>query len=170
MKATVEETEYAIVVERIARVCRARGWMFGVAESCTGGMIGEKVTGVAGISDVFMGGIISYANAVKEGVLGVSGEDLARVGAVSAEVAKAMAEGVCRRLGCAAGVSVTGVAGPGGGSAAKPVGTVYEAVYVQGRPTVVRRFDFGEERSRAEIRAAAARAALEFLADELEKE
>lgn len=165
-----DESALGPIIERIADHCRKKQLSLGVAESCTGGMIGEMVTGIAGISDIFKGGVISYSNEVKKGILGVSEDDLARVGAVSAEVAKAMAEGACRALDCSVAVSVTGIAGPGGGSDAKPVGTVFEAVCVAGRETVVRRFSFGRERSRAEIRHAAAQAALEFLAEELDKE
>ena len=151
----------------IAASCRGLGILFGTAESCTGGLIGARVTDVAGISEVFAGGVVSYANEVKTRVLGVPEETLARVGAVSAETACAMAEGACRRLGCGAAVSVTGIAGPGGGSPAKPVGTVYSAVCVAGRGTAVRRFDFGADSTRRAIREATVRAALAFLSDEL---
>jgi nicotinamide-nucleotide amidase len=103
---------------------RRRGWTFASAESCTAGMIGSAVGDIPGASDVFVGGIISYANEVKENVLAVSGEILRTVGAVSEECAAAMAEGARRLTGASIAVSVTGIAGPGGGTPEKPVGTV----------------------------------------------
>ena len=106
-------------------LCRARGLTLGTAESCTGGLVGGRLTSVPGSSDVFLGGIVAYANAVKAAVLGVPAETLAVHGAVSAETAAAMAQGVRRVLGVDVAVSVTGVAGPGGGSDDKPVGLVH---------------------------------------------
>ena len=97
---------------------------FATAESCTGGMIGEAITEIPGSSEVYLGGVISYANSVKENVLGVSHDTLITYGAVSVETAREMAEGVRRLTGADVAVSVTGIAGPDGGSAAKPVGTV----------------------------------------------
>ena len=106
-------------------LCRARGWSLATAESCTGGMIAARLTSVPGSSDVVLGAVVAYANEVKERQLGVAQETLERHGAVSAETAAAMAWGVRARLGADVGVSVTGVAGPGGGTAEKPVGLVY---------------------------------------------
>jgi nicotinamide-nucleotide amidase len=102
-----------------------RGWTIAVAESCTGGGIGERLTGVAGSSRYFLGGVIAYDNAVKVKLLGVSPRTLSAAGAVSAECAREMAEGVRRATGATVGLSVTGIAGPGGGTADKPVGLVY---------------------------------------------
>ncbi len=99
-----------------------------VAESCTGGLLGATVTEVPGASEVFLGGIISYSNAVKEEIVGVPGELLERHGAVSEQVARAMAAGVCERLRATWGVAITGIAGPSGGTDDKPVGLVYWAV------------------------------------------
>jgi nicotinamide-nucleotide amidase len=96
-----------------------------VAESCTGGLISKKLTDIAGISNVFIGGITAYSNKMKMDFLGVSGETLARFGAVSSEVAREMARGIRTRTGSDIGLSVTGIAGPGGGTAEKPVGLVY---------------------------------------------
>lgn len=109
----------------VGRALTARGEMLAVAESCTGGMIGERVTAVAGSSGWFAGGVISYADAAKRDLLGVPPELLASHGAVSEPVARAMAVGARRALGTGWALSVTGIAGPGGGTAAKPVGLVF---------------------------------------------
>ena len=101
------------------------GKTLATAESCTGGMIGQLLTGVSGASAVYKGGVISYTNAVKQNVLGVDGEMLKNIGAVSAPVAEAMASGVRRLLNADAAVSVTGLAGPGGDEFGNPVGTVF---------------------------------------------
>ena len=106
-------------------LCRARGWTLGTAESCTGGLVAARLTSVPGASEVFQGGVVSYADAVKAAELGVSPATLAEHGAVSAETAAEMAAGVRARLGVDVGVSVTGIAGPDGGTPEKPVGLVY---------------------------------------------
>ncbi|WP_310599739.1 nicotinamide-nucleotide amidohydrolase family protein [Desulfobulbus sp.] len=102
-----------------------RGWMLGTAESCTGGLIGSTLTATPGSSRWFKGGVIAYGNAVKERLLGVDPDLLARHGAVSGETARAMADGALRRLDCDIAVAATGIAGPDGGTPDKPVGTVY---------------------------------------------
>jgi len=99
--------------------------MLATAESCTGGLVSAGLTAIPGSTDVITGGIVAYANEVKTGELGVPEELIAAHGAVSAEVAEAMAHGIRERLGVDVGVAVTGVAGPGGGSEDKPVGLVY---------------------------------------------
>jgi nicotinamide-nucleotide amidase len=106
-------------------LCRQRGLVLATAESCTGGLVAARLTSVPGASDVYRGGIVAYANAVKTSELGVPSELLERYGAVSAEVARAMANGACERLGADVAVAVTGIAGPGGGSEGKPVGLVF---------------------------------------------
>jgi competence/damage-inducible protein CinA-like protein len=105
-------------------LCRRRGLTLATAESCTGGLVAARLTSVPGSSDVFLGGVVAYANGAKEG-LGVPRTVLERHGAVSAETAEAMAEGARTRLGADVAVAVTGVAGPGGGSEDKPVGLVF---------------------------------------------
>ena len=113
------------VEEIVLDLCRTRAWTLATAESCTGGMVAARLTSVPGSSDVFLGSVVAYADRVKEHELDVDAETLERYGAVSAETAAAMASGVRRRLHASVGVSVTGVAGPGGGTAEKPVGLVY---------------------------------------------
>jgi len=139
---------------------RARGLRLAVAESCTGGLVGARLTAIAGSSDVMLGGVIAYDNAVKTGLLEVPPALLEAHGAVSDPVARAMAEGACRRLGADAAVSVTGIAGPGGGSAAKPVGTVWFGVTTSGETSAHHAIFPG---SRHEIRARAAQTALWLL-------
>ena len=102
-----------------------RGRTAALAESCTGGMIASAVTDIAGASEIFLGSAVTYANSAKENILGVSPETLASDGAVSEKCAKEMAEGARRIFGADTAVSVTGIAGPGGGSPQKPVGTVW---------------------------------------------
>jgi nicotinamide-nucleotide amidase len=113
------------VAEIVLDLCRARGLKLATAESCTGGMVAARLTAVPGASDVFVGSIVAYANAVKEATLGVPPRVIEQHGAVSAEAAAAMATGLRERLGADVAVAVTGVAGPGGGTAEKPVGLVF---------------------------------------------
>ena len=113
------------VEDLVLELCRRRGLTLATAESCTGGLVGARLTAVAGASDVYAGGVVAYANAVKAAQLAVSKELLERHGAVSAEVAEAMAQGVRAALGADVSVAVTGVAGPDGGTPEKPVGLVF---------------------------------------------
>ena len=145
----------AVVLER----CRASNLRLAVAESCTGGLLGERLTNIPGSSDVFLGGIVAYHNDVKRDLLGVRVGDMQRYGAVSEEIAVQMASGVREKLGADVGVSVTGIAGPGGGTSEKPVGLVWVAV--DGAEVKARRFHVGGDR--AEIRQRAAQAALEMV-------
>jgi nicotinamide-nucleotide amidase len=132
---------------------RARGLTLGTAESCTGGLVAARLTGVPGSSDVFLGGIVSYSNEVKVRELDVPAELLRTHGAVSPEVARAMAHGALARLGVDVAVSVTGIAGPGGGSPEKPVGLVYlHAVGPSGERA--RTFDFPGDRETIRLRSA----------------
>lgn len=139
---------------------RLRGLRLAVAESCTGGLLGARLTDIPGSSDVFVGGVIAYDNALKIDLLGVPQPLLAEHGAVSEPVARAMAEGAARRFGVGASLSVTGIAGPGGGSPEKPVGTVWLGCAMEGRVETRRALFPG---SRHEIRARAAQAALLLL-------
>ena len=111
--------------EVVGKMLQSRKQTLSVAESCTGGLIGMRLTDVAGSSSYFMEGVIAYSNDAKIRTLGVSEETLAKYGAVSSQTAEAMAEGMRRRAGTDYAISVTGVAGPDGGSEEKPVGTVY---------------------------------------------
>ena len=146
----------ALVLER----ARSQGVRLAVAESCTGGLVGARLTEVPGSSDVFVGGVIAYDNALKRDLLGVPEALLAEHGAVSEPVARAMASGAASRFGVRGAVAVTGVAGPGGGSPEKPVGTVWLAAALNDQ-VVSRRSMFPG--SRHEIRARAAQAALLLL-------
>ena len=113
------------MAEIVLDLCRTRDLKLATAESCTGGMVAARLTAIPGASDVFVGSIVAYANEVKEASLGVPARVIEEHGAVSAEVAAAMARGLRERLGADVGVAVTGVAGPGGGTAEKPVGLVF---------------------------------------------
>ncbi len=119
-------------VRRLGALLLERGFHLGLAESCTGGMLAERITSVSGASGYFLGGVVSYDDRVKETVLGVSPDVIVEHGAVSAECALAMARGVRLLLSAEVAVSITGVAGPGGGTDAKPVGTTYIAVLTPG--------------------------------------
>lgn len=121
-------------VQALAAALTTRGWMLAAAESCTGGLIAAACTAQAGSSDWFERGVVSYSNEAKTELLGVPAELIARRGAVSGEVAGAMAEGVLARSHANIAVAVTGIAGPGGGSPAKPVGTVWVGLAVHGAP------------------------------------
>lgn len=113
------------IAEIVLELCRSRGLTLGTAESCTGGLVAARLTSVPGSSDVFSGSVVAYANDMKRGVLGVPPDLLERHGAVSAEVARAMAHGLRERLGVDVAVATTGLAGPGGGTEDKPVGLVF---------------------------------------------
>lgn len=150
-------------VEQAAAVgdaLRRRGWTLAVGESCTGGMLGAAFTETPGSSRYFRGGAIAYANDVKERVLGVGADVIARHGAVSVETAQAMARGAARMFGADVGVGVTGIAGPDGGTEFKPVGAVYVAV-ARAQTAAVREFRFAG--NRAAVRAAAVRAAMDLV-------
>ena len=131
-----------------------------VAESCTGGLLGARITAIPGSSRTFLGGVVAYDNEVKLGLLGVSADSLAAHGAVSEAVAREMASGVARVFGAEAAASVTGIAGPDGGTALKPVGTTWIGVSVGGQ---VRAFSYVFPGEREVVRRRAAQAALDAL-------
>jgi PncC family amidohydrolase len=139
-----------------------RGWTVAVAESCTGGLLGAALTAVPGSSRYVRGGVIAYDNDVKRALLEVDGDVLERHGAVSQEVALAMARGARRRLETDVGVGITGVAGPGAEEDGKPAGLVYVAVATPAADRVVR---LDEDRGREGNRAAAVTAALRLVLD-----
>jgi len=147
---------------RLQEVCLARGLTVATAESCTGGLVAHLITEVPGSSGYLRGGVVAYSDAVKAAVLGVPDATLRAHGAVSAQTAAAMAAGVRERLGSDLGVAVTGIAGPDGGSGAKPVGLVYIAV-AGGREPTVRRFLWPHDREGN--KRASAEAALAMLAE-----
>jgi nicotinamide-nucleotide amidase len=149
-----DDADLAAVVLDAAR---ARCLTIATAESCTGGLVGARLTAIPGSSEVYLGGAVCYADALKTGLLGVEPSLLEAHGAVSEPVARAMALGAAERLGAGAAVSVTGIAGPGGGSAEKPVGTVWIGAAVNGRAEARHAMLSGD---RQEIRARAAQLAL----------
>lgn len=147
----------------IGVLLQSTGATLGVAESCTGGGLGQMITSTPGSSSYFLGGIIAYDNQVKTTLLGVSDSDLAQQGAVSGTVAKQMALGVCSRLGTTWGLGITGVAGPGGGTDAKPVGLVYIGLAHSQGETESIEYRFGALRGRDWIRHISACTALDQL-------
>lgn len=132
--------------QRLGEALRERGWWLATAESCTGGLVGHAITAIPGASRYYVGGLISYSDRAKQMELGVPAVMLAEHGAVSPEVAVAMADGARLRFGVDVGMAVTGIAGPGGGGAGKPVGVVYLAVARRGRPPRVERRDWPFDR------------------------
>jgi len=151
------------LVADLAQRLLARGWRLATAESCTGGLVAAACTGLAGSSDWFERGFVTYSNAAKTELLGVPAALIDAHGAVSEPVARAMAEGAMQRAGVALAVGITGIAGPGGGSARKPVGTVWIAVAARGAPTLAELRVWPGDR--AAVRTAAAARALELLRD-----
>ncbi len=152
--------------EALVSLLLRRGLKLATAESCTGGLIAKMITDVPGASAVYLGGVVSYANEVKENVLGVSGDDLASLGAVSRPVAEQMAKGAASITGADVAVSTTGIAGPGGGSAEKPVGLVYIAVSYRNVCVATENYFSG---TRDEIRQKSAYKAMSLAAELIEK-
>ena len=148
----------------VLRLCRDRGWRVATAESCTGGLVAAALIAIAGASEVVERGFVTYSNRAKTELLGVSAETIAAEGAVSAETAAAMAQGAVSRAGVDLAVSVTGIAGPGGASAEKPLGLVYVGVARRGGPARAERRIFPGDRTA--VREAALKLALELLEEE----
>jgi nicotinamide-nucleotide amidase len=157
----------ARAAELVARY-QAAGLMAATAESCTGGLIAGLLTEIPGSSNVLERGFVVYSNAAKQELLGVPAETLARHGAVSCETAVAMAEGALRASRAEVAVSVTGIAGPNGGTAAKPVGLVHFACARHGSPTVSREERLGDI-GREAVRLASVRVGIELLEDALRR-
>lgn len=153
------------IAARVARSLADRSLTLATAESCSGGLISHELTNVDGASRWFLGGIVAYSNAVKTALLGVDLSVLETHGAVSEPVARAMAEGVQQRLGADCGIGVTGIAGPTGGTAEKPVGLVYIAVAVPTGTAVTRNVFAG---SRLDVKRRTAERALTMLLESIE--
>lgn len=149
------DQELLELAERVGATCRESGRTLATAESCTGGLVAHLITEVPGSSEYFLGGLVTYADGVKMSLADVPRPVLEAHGAVSAQVAVAMAEGARRRLGVDVAVAVTGVAGPAGGSEAKPVGLTYVAV-ADAAGDAVRRHLWTEDRSGNKRASAAA--------------
>lgn len=166
MSPTRDADALAVTAGRVAELLRRRGETVAVAESCTGGWLGRELTSEPGASDVFWGGVIVYANSAKRELAGVPAELLEAHGAVSEPVAVSLAEGIRRRAGADWSVAITGIAGPEGGSVAKPVGTVWIAVAGEEGTTAMQRQLAGD---REDVRAAAVDAALRDLRGRLDR-
>jgi nicotinamide-nucleotide amidase len=157
----VFDPETLALAEAVLADCRSRGWHLATAESCTGGLVAAALTAIAGSSDVVERGFITYSNAAKMELLGVPSDTIAQHGAISAQTAAAMARGAVARAGVDLAVSITGVAGPGGGTPQKPVGLIYLGVARRDGACRVERRVFSGDRT--EVRRAALVEALEML-------
>ena len=159
------DTSIIRLAETVDRTLIARRQMIVTAESCTGGLIAGALTDIPGSSEAVFGGYVTYSNDAKIGMIGVDPELIRKYGAVSEEVARAMAEGALRTSGAAVAIAVTGIAGPGGSTAAKPVGLVHFA-YADADKTVHMERRFGDL-GRQKVREETVRAALGFVLDGL---
>jgi nicotinamide-nucleotide amidase len=156
------EHDIETLAASVLEACRARGWMLAAAESCTGGMVSAALTAIAGSSDVVDRGFTTYSNEAKMEMLGVPEHLIASHGAVSFQVAEAMAAGAIAHSRATIAVSITGIAGPGGGSATKPVGLVYLACATRHGKMALLERRYGEI-GRREVRQAAAGDALALM-------
>ncbi len=154
------------IAEKVVRALQSRSQTLATAESCTGGLIAAAITDVPGASDIFGCGVVSYSNEIKAKLLQVPQEILAQFGAVSPETAAAMARGVQALSGADWNISVTGIAGPGGGSATKPVGLVFMACCCGEEVTVEKHVFSGD---RTQVRSQTVATALALLQREIEK-
>jgi PncC family amidohydrolase len=155
------EDDLVAAARRLGRALVKRGWQMATAESCTGGLVGHVITQVPRSSDHYLGGVVSYSDAVKEELLDVPHELIEEIGAVSAEVAEAMTSGALARFPVARlALAVTGIAGPDGGTADKPVGLTYVAAALRSGSAVVERHTWPHDR--AGNKRASALAALEL--------
>jgi nicotinamide-nucleotide amidase len=163
--ASIFSSDGGSLEEVVVKLLAERKQTLAIAESCTGGFLTHRITNVPGASAVFLAGYVTYSNESKEGMLGVNPLLISEHGAVSEKVAEAMAEGARQRANVTFALATTGIAGPGGGTEAKPVGTVFLALATEGRPTkVVKRF-FPDDRPT--FKELAAQTALEMLRQRL---
>ena len=158
--AELIDPDSSTLAEELIRLLRREKATMATAESCTGGLTAKLLTDIPGSSDVFLGGVVSYANRIKTDLLGVDPETLRKFGAVSPQTAEEMVRGLAAKFGCDGAVSLTGVAGPGGGTPEKPVGLVYAGIFWRGEVEV---HELRLRRSRAQIRASAAASAMNLL-------
>ncbi len=155
------------IEKAIGGLLRRNGWTLSVAESCTGGLICDRITNVPGSSHYFMGGMVTYSNESKAKHLGVPMEEIKKYGAVSPQVARKMAQGVRKAFGTQVGLSTTGIAGPKGGTREKPVGLVFIGL-AKGKKTRVMKLNL--KGSRREIKQESSRLALRYLKHFIETE
>lgn len=155
-----------IIEEIIGYLLREKGWRISIAESCTGGLISHKITNISGSSDYFESGVVTYSNEAKIELLKVSEETIKTFGAVSSHTAIAMAEGIRKLRNTEMGLGVTGIAGPTGGTATKPVGLVYIAL---SSPSYVECKEFRFTGNRGEIKLKASEVALEMIRRRLQE-
>jgi PncC family amidohydrolase len=162
----MKRTTIFLLAKMLQCICTKKKLTLSAAESCTGGMIGAAITAIPGSSDYFKGGVVSYSNELKHNVLGVSQLVLKNKGAVSAETVRQMAKGVMQLCKTDCAISVSGIAGPGGGTKQKPVGLVYIGI---GLGKEVRSFKYNFKGGRGQVRRQAVKAALERMIEELER-
>ncbi len=156
------------LANELVRLLKEKGLTLSCAESCTGGLVAKSITDISGCSSVFYGGVVSYDNSVKVGLLGVKEGTLRSFGAVSEQTACEMARGVCNACKTDIGISTTGIAGPSGGSDEKPVGTVYIGACVSGE-ACAKRLNICPSLSREEIRCEAVRLLLSYIIDKIKE-
>jgi nicotinamide-nucleotide amidase len=161
---------FSLEIETLARLviddARERSLRIVTAESCTGGLVSAAITAISGSSDVFDRGLITYSNHAKQDLLGIAGDMIADYGAVSEPVARMMAEGALENSNAHISVAITGIAGPGGGTPMKPVGTVHIAT-ARANQALMHRSEFFEIEDREGIQLAAVRSALEMLRERM---
>jgi PncC family amidohydrolase len=166
-KGIIQRMEEKPLEVLIGELLRKRGLRLAVAESCTGGLVGHRITNVPGSSTYYMGSVTAYAYEAKVRLLGVRWETLEKYGAVSKETVMEMARGVCRALAADVGISVSGIAGPGGGTPEKPVGTTWIGLSAE---DIDEAWCFHWPGSRIQVKEKSAEQALQLLADYLASE
>jgi nicotinamide-nucleotide amidase len=167
-KIIADGSDFMNFANELVTLLKEKNLTISCAESCTGGLVAKSITDVSGCSSVFWGGVVSYDNSVKMGLLGVREDTLKAFGAVSEQTATEMALGVSRACKTAIGISTTGIAGPDGGSPEKPVGTVYIGVCIEGE-ACAKRLNICPSLSRGEIRERAVELLLTYLIDKIKE-